>query len=110
MHPGRDADTAGFGQCFQPPDIDSVAEGFGVLDHNAALVDVDPPSDRAVSRHCGLPCRCASERNDDALELGEHPVARGLDYAGSMLGDSRIDHLAPHRPERGERGFLVLPD
>ena len=49
----------------------------------------------------------AAHRIDDAGKLDQQAVAGGLDDAAVVLGDLRIDELAPQRLEAFERAFLV---
>src|SRR4051794_17439521 len=43
-------------------------------------------------------------------ELDQHPVAGRLDDATAVLGDGRVDQLAPQDPEGRQRALLVLSD
>src|SRR5262249_22275094 len=45
----------------------------------------------------------------NAGELGEEPVAGGLDDAAMVLGDLRINELTAHRLKAFECAFLVRP-
>jgi hypothetical protein len=49
----------------------------------------------------------AAHRVDDARELDEQPVARGLDDASLVLGDLAVDQLRTMRLEALERTLLV---
>jgi hypothetical protein len=51
----------------------------------------------------------ATHRVDNAGELDQEPVARGLDDAAAVLLDLGIAQLAPDRLEGGESAFLVAP-
>src|SRR5262249_50204956 len=76
-----------------------------------AKFDPLPLGDVGVARgHAVLHVDCAAHRFDRACELGEHAVAGGLDQPPLMLGDFRLDQLAPVRPEPVDRAFLVGPD
>ncbi|MEJ2435649.1 MAG: hypothetical protein P8Y53_21820 [Pseudolabrys sp.] len=44
---------------------------------------------------------------DRAGEFGQHAVAGGLENAALMLGDFRIDNLAPAVLQRRQRALLV---
>jgi hypothetical protein len=49
----------------------------------------------------------AAQSIDDAGELDQQPVARGLDEPAAMLGDLRVDHLGSKRLEPTQRAVLV---
>jgi hypothetical protein len=51
-----------------------------------------------------------AERIDDAGELGEKPVAGGLNHPAAMRSDRRVDHLSPDGPQPVEGSFFVHPD
>ena len=118
LHARRDADPARLGHPLQPGgDVDAVAENVVVLDDDVALVNADPKfhaplrGDRLVALgEFALHPGGASQGIEDALEFHEHAVAGGLDDAPSVFGDTRIDNLAPHRPERRQRAFFVRAD
>jgi hypothetical protein len=44
---------------------------------------------------------------DDARELQQQPVTRGLDDAPTMAGDCRVDHLLAKGFQRCQRAALV---
>jgi hypothetical protein len=44
---------------------------------------------------------------DDACELDQESIPRGLDDAFPMLSDLEIKKIAPMSPERRERAFLI---
>ena len=118
LHARRDADPAGLGQRFEPGrDVDAVAKDVAVLDDDVADIDADTELDagrRPARRHCARPSPLhfdgAAQRIDDAAELDEQPVTGGLDEAAVVLGDFRIEQLAPQRPERLEGAALVRAD
>ena len=60
-----------------------------------------------ASRHAALDLDRALHRVGDALELGQHPVAGGLDDAAPVLGDRRVDQLEPVGLQARERARLV---
>jgi hypothetical protein len=49
----------------------------------------------------------ASHGIDGARELDQHAIAGGLDYTAVILGDSRIDDLAPVRLQGSKRADLI---
>jgi len=77
----------------------------------------DPAGGRAGTVQCGsdssrvrpiLPGK--PQCVDDAAELDEQPVAGGLDEAPAVLGDFRIEELAPQSFEAFEGAALIGAD
>ena len=65
------------------------------------------PAHRHSRGHRPLHLNRAAHGVDDAGELDQQAVAGGLDDAAAMLGDLRVDQLAPDRLQPRERAFLV---
>ncbi len=111
-----DANAARRGQPLEPcGDVDAIAEEIVAVEDHVAEIDPDPELDAAVGRIDGVALRHrllhrdgTAHRVDDAAELGQHPVACGLDDAALMLGDAGIDQLIAVRLQPRERAFLVL--
>jgi hypothetical protein len=111
----RDADTARFGQPFEPcRDIHAVAENVNALDNNVAEIDPDAEADPLVFgnvalaiEHAALHLGGAAHRIHYARELSEQPVASRLHNAAAMLADFWIDQLAPMRLEALKGALLV---
>jgi hypothetical protein len=91
-----------------------VAEDVAVLGDDIALVDADAEFDAAVRRSLAIQLgqrrlyfAGTPQGVDDAGELDQQPVARGLDQPAAMLGDLRVDHLGTKRLEPTQRAILV---
>ena len=108
-HPARFADllqTSG--------DVDAIPEQVIALDHHVAEVDADAEDDPALGGHSTLLLRHAllhgdraGHRIDHRAELRERAIAHQLDDAAMMLGQERIDDLAPQGFQGGKRpGFV----
>jgi len=114
-HGTRNANAAGLGQRFQPcSDIDAIAKNIVLVDDHVAQIDADAELDPSLRRqvaiaptHPALNLGGAQNRLDDAMEFDEHAVARRLDDAAVIFGDSRIDELEPVRLEACKRACLV---
>jgi hypothetical protein len=91
-------------------DVDPVSKNVSVLHHDVALVDADPPGNRALGRLTLLPRGSTPQGIDDTLEFSEVPITRSLDGTAAMFGNGRIDYLTPYRSQRGERAYLVFTD
>jgi len=50
---------------------------------------------------------CATQSRIGAAELEEHPVAGGLHYVPTVLGDLGIDQLLADVAQAGERARIV---
>ena len=109
---------AGLGDAFKAGgDVDAVAENIAVLDDDVADVDADAELDALVLRHAGIALGHAALNGDrathgvdDAGELDQDAVARGLDDAAGMFGDPGVQEFAAMRLEARERAFLVVAD
>jgi hypothetical protein len=114
-HGARNADAAGFGQRLEPRrDVDAIAVDIVAVDDDVAEIDPDAEIDAAILAqagvalgHAALNFDGAAHRVDDAGELDEQPVARGLDDAPLVLGDLAVDQLRAMRLEALERVLLV---
>ena len=114
-HHVGDADPAGLGQPLQAGgDVDAVAENIVALDDDVAEVDADAVADADVLAPLRLPLGHRlldpggrGDRVDDAGELDQHPIARGLDDAAVVFGDCRVDHLVAVRPLARQGARLV---
>jgi hypothetical protein len=113
-HPAN-ADPARLRQGLEPcGDIDAVAKYVALVDDDVADIDANAEFDAALRRHIdvalghvALDFDGAAYRIDDAGELDQQAVARGLDDAAAVLGDLGIDKLAPMRLQPGERLLLL---
>ena len=102
---GRAGDhhTARLADLLQPRcDVDAIPEQVIALDHHVTEVDPDAEDDAALGRDATLPIRHSllhrhgtGHRVHHRAELGERSVAHQLDDAAVMLGQERIDDLAP---------------
>ena len=109
------ADAAGLGNSLHSGgDVDAVAEDIVVVKDDIADVNADAEFDPPVRRdigvlfgHRALDLDRAARPVHDARELGEQPVARGLDDAPVMGGNPGIDNFLPDRLEPRQRAFLV---
>jgi hypothetical protein len=118
LHPGRDADAAGFGERLEAGgDVDAVAEDVAVLDDDVPDVDADAEFDVLAGSEPGvafghppLDFGRAAQRVDDAAELDQEAVADGLDDPAVMRGDSRVDQFGADRLQAFERALLVGAD
>jgi hypothetical protein len=103
----RDANPARLGQPFEAGcDIDPVAKDVAILDNDIAHIDADAEFDAVVGLNAGVaPGHLAlhvdrtAKRIDDAAKLDEQPVAGGFDQTALVLGDFRIEEIAPQRFE-----------
>ena len=98
-----DTDAAGLGERFQPSgNVNAIAVDVVVIDHDIAEIDADADIDaggrwlaRIALRHAALEVNRTAHRIDDATEFDEYAVTNGFDDAAVMLGDLRIEQLAP---------------
>jgi hypothetical protein len=111
----RERDAARLAHALQPRgDVHAVAVDVVALDQHVAEVDADAEHQaplrrlaRAALEHRALHLRRAPHRVDHARELGEQPVAGGLEDAPAVLGDRRVDEPRAQRLQARERAFLV---
>ena len=91
LHAGGDADAAGVGEILQARGhVHAVAEDVAPLHHDVADMDADAELDALVRcdrgiafGHDALHLDGPTHGGDDALELDQHAVARGLDQAAA---------------------------
>ena len=111
----RDADAAGPGDAFEPGgDVDAIAIDIVALEHHVADIDADAQLEALVGGNSArllgegpLQRDSAGHRVEGAGELGEEPVAGGLDDAPAMRGDAGVEHRGLQRLEAGQRALLV---
>ncbi len=77
-------------------------------------MDPDPKFDALVGRdssvaldHRPLDFNCAVHCVDDAAEVDDAAVARALDDASAMGGDSRVDQITAQAAQARKRPVLV---
>ena len=95
----RNQDAARLGECFQPRcHIDAIAVNIILIADDVADVDADAKFDATIRSHIGIAFGHAAldvdrvaHRVDDAHELHQHPIARGLDDAAVVLDDFWIN-------------------
>ena len=118
-----DEHPAGIGQGLDAGgDVDPVAIEVVALDDHVAEIDADAQFDAALRGDIGVPLGHrllhrdgAAHRIDDAGKLHQQAVAGGLGPrarpgdAALVLGDLRVEELAPQRVEAFERALLVRP-
>ena len=105
------------GQGLQPRcDIHPVAENIFSLDNHIAEVDPNPELDpllwrsgRVAVGHPPLHLHGAPDGVDHAGELGQEPVAGGLDDTPPVLGDLRLDQVPEVGLETLVRPLLIRP-
>jgi len=110
-----DAQPARLAQRLQPGrDVYAVAEDVVTVDDDVADVDADAEHDalilrrrRIAAHHPPLHGERAADRVDDASELDQHAVARGLDDVAAVAGDRGVDELATVCLERSQGADLV---
>src|SRR5262249_40883613 len=93
-------------------DIDAVAEDVVAVDNDVAHVDANAednlwPGAALTLRHLGLHAHRAVDSIDGTSELHQHAVAGRLYGPAVMLGDCRIDDLAPQGLQHREGANLV---
>ena len=95
-------------------DVHAIAEKIAVLDDDVAQVDADPEHDATVRRNLRLMRGdLLLHRNGkgcsvhDRTELGNRAITHQFDDAAVMLGQQRIDDLAPQGLDGVERAILV---
>jgi hypothetical protein len=90
-----DEHPAGIGQSFDlGGDVDAVDIEIAAFDDDIAEIDADAQFDAALRHNAGVPSGHrllhrdrAAHRIDDASELHQQAIARGLDDAAVVLGD-----------------------
>src|SRR5262249_49323923 len=108
---------ARLGQCFQPCRyIDAVAEDIMLLGNHIPEVDPDAELDPFSRRgspiaigHAPLNVDCATDRADDAGELGQEPVSGLLDDPAMVFGDLRVNQFPEVPPQPLVRALLIRP-
>jgi hypothetical protein len=109
-------DCAGFANAFEARgDVDAIAHqvAVGLFDHVAEM-HADSEFDAALGLHAGVALDEAALHLDGAThgvdhtaELDEAAIARALDDAPAMRGDSGIDQIAAQPAEPRQRAILV---
>ncbi len=114
-HDRRNTDPARLGQGFETcRDIDPVAKDIVAVLDDVAEVDPHAEEDsprlgyaRVAFGHPLLHLERAAHRIDDAPELDQKPIARGLDDAAPVLLDLGVAELPANRLQHRQRPFLV---
>jgi hypothetical protein len=79
-----------------------------ILNDDIAEVETDPyPKWTGIVAQIALNGDCAAQGGDRAGEFGQKAVARGLDQPSLLLGEARLDHLAP-QPADASIGTLLI--
>src|ERR1051325_1002019 len=112
------ADTAGFGDAFEPSrDIYTVTENVLALHDDVADVDANPKLHTPILRKLGVVVSggalygdSATNRVNYARELHQHAIAGGLDDSSAVFGDGGVDQFAAECLEARECAFLVEPN
>ena len=115
MNATRDAYSAGLSHGLEAGrDIDAVTVQVVTVDDDVALIDTHSELDAQVLGDAcvALPHRALDERGtanrvQHRCELGEKPVARGLDDAALALRNCRINKLFAVPLEAGQGARLV---
>src|SRR5471032_1003254 len=111
----RDEDAAGLRQTFNAGgDVHAVTIDILAIDDDVADVNSYPKLDPFIFSAAGivlanrfLNLDRAGDGIDRAGEFDERPIAHQFDHATRMLGDRRVDDLAPQRLEARQRSFLI---
>src|SRR5262249_47319928 len=106
-----------FGERFKARcDIDAVAKDVAVLDDDITEIDPDPEPDPAVLRYAGLavdhrPLHLggAAHRVHDTGELGQYPVAGGLDDAAGIFTVLGVEERGGMRNRPDVGAFFIGP-
>src|ERR1051325_5779643 len=107
----RDANPARLRQPFKTGgDIDAIAEDIAALHDDIALVNTDTKVDpfrigdtRVALSQFALHFGRTSQSSNDAAELDEQTVSRGLHQPTAMFGNPRVYDLGANGPEPAER-------
>src|SRR5262245_9474419 len=110
-----DADAAGFGERLEPSgNVDAIAVYVVVIDDDIAEIDANADVDALVLWDIGITLGKATLERDgalhcinDAREFDKYAVTSGFDDATVMLGDLRIEELAPVRLQALKRPAIV---
>ena len=91
-----DQNTPGISQCLQPRrDVHTLTVNISALfDDDITEIKADSKLQRCV-REFGLDCQCTPRGRDGTCELREKSIARGLDQSPLVLGNLRLNDLAP---------------
>ncbi len=111
-----DPDSAGIGDTLQARrDVDAVAMDVVAFDDHVAQINADAEDDPLVVgliggafRHAFLDFDSALDGFDDARELDQQSVARGLDDAAPTARDGRFDQIIEMGVETRTRSRLIL--